>query len=69
MHIAIFDAVNAIEREFEPYRVRLRGWAGGSPHAAAAQAAHDVLVALIPDSTAIYDAALAEQLGEHPRRS
>ena len=26
-HIAMFDAINAIEREFEPYRVRLRpGW-------------------------------------------
>jgi hypothetical protein len=66
LHVAIFDAVNAIEREFEPYRVRLRRSAGGSPEAAAAQAAHDVLAALIPDSTAIYDAALAERLGERP---
>ena len=24
MHIAMFDAINAIEPEFEPYRVRLR---------------------------------------------
>ena len=23
-HIAMFDAINAIERDFEPYRVRLR---------------------------------------------
>ena len=30
MHIAMFDAVNAIEREFEPYRVRLRPGLGGS---------------------------------------
>ena len=30
MHIAMFDAINAIEREFEPYRVRLRPRAGGS---------------------------------------
>src|SRR5688572_18059648 len=50
MHIAMFDAVNAIEREFEPYRVRVRpGW-GGSTRAAAAQAAHDVLVALNPSA-------------------
>ena len=48
MHIAMFDAINAIEREFEPYRVRLRPWAGGSPDAAAAQAAHDVLVVTQP---------------------
>lgn len=65
MHIAMFDAVNAIEREFEPYRVRLQR-VGGSPDAAAAQAAHDVLVALNPSATPTYDAALAEDLGERP---
>jgi hypothetical protein len=65
-HIAMFDAVNAIEREFEPYRVRLRPGAGGSPEAAAAQAAHDVLVALNPSSTAAYDEALAIDLGRRP---
>lgn len=65
MHIAMFDAVNTIEREFEPYRVRLRH-GGGSPHAAAAQAAHDVLVALNPSAAGSYDAALAEDLGDRP---
>jgi hypothetical protein len=65
-HIAMFDAINAIEREFEPFRVRLRPWASGSPEAAAAQAAHDVLVAINPNATATYDAALARQLGTHP---
>ncbi|MGH9309448.1 MAG: vanadium-dependent haloperoxidase [Vicinamibacterales bacterium] len=64
-HIAMFDAVNAIEREFEPYRVRLK-YQGGSPEAAAAQAAHDVLVALNPTATATYDAALATQIGTRP---
>ncbi len=64
MHIAMFDAINAIEREFEPYRVRLRPWAGGSPDAAAAQAAHDVLVAINPSAAATYDAALAADLGD-----
>jgi hypothetical protein len=64
-HIAMFDAVNAIEREFEPYRVRVR-FAFGSADAAAAQAAHDVLVGINPSAAAVYDAALARQLGEHP---
>src|SRR4029453_4884496 len=27
-HIAMFDAINAIERDFEPYRVRLRPRSG-----------------------------------------
>ena len=66
VHIAMFDAINAIEREFDPYHVRLRDRGRGSPEAAAAQAAHDVLVALNPPATAVYDAALARQLGSKP---
>ena len=65
-HIAMFDAVNAIEREFEPYRVRLRPGLTGSPRAAAAQAAHDVLVALNPTAAPVYDEALAADLGHRP---
>ncbi len=64
-HIAMFDAINAIDREFEPYRVRLRS-GSGSPDAAAARAAHDVLVAINPSAAATYDAALAEEIGRHP---
>jgi hypothetical protein len=65
-HIAMFDAIATFERDFERYRVRLRHWNGGSPVAAAAQAAHDVLVAINPAATATYDAALARQLGSDP---
>ena len=65
-HIAMFDAINAIEREFEPYRVRLRPGLWGSAEAAAAQAAHDVLVALNPSASDTYNAALAEDLGDRP---
>ena len=65
-HIAMFDAINAIDREFNPYRVRMRHLGGGSPEAAAAQAAHDVLVVINPGAAATYDAALASQLGTHP---
>ena len=64
-HIAMFDAINAIEREFEPFHVRLQH-TGGSAEAAAAQAAHDVLVTLNPGGAATYDAALARQLGPRP---
>jgi hypothetical protein len=62
-HIAMFDAVNAIERDYAPYLVHLQQEANGSPQVAAAQAAHDVLVALNPAATAAYDALLAQQLG------
>ena len=66
MHIAMFDAINAIEREFEPYRVRLRPGVRGSSTAAAAQAAHDVLVALNPSAVSVYDEALVADLGDRP---
>jgi hypothetical protein len=65
-HIAMFDAINAIERDFEPYRVRLRPGLGGSSQAAAAQAAHDVLVSLNPGAAQAYDEALAADLGDRP---
>ena len=65
-HIAMFDAINALEREFEPYHVRFHHGSGGSPEAAAAQAAHDVLVAIFPSARATYDAALANRIGSDP---
>jgi PAP2 superfamily len=64
MHIAIFDSVNAIERDYSPYRVMVKASSGASQEAAAAQAAHDVLWASIPtaEARAIFDAALAARL-------
>jgi hypothetical protein len=65
MHIAMFDAINSIEREHTPYRVRIRHeGGGGSAQAAAAQAAHDVLTALIGPNQ-LYEDALAARLGDH----
>lgn len=62
-HIAMFDAVNAVAREFAPYRVQFDQPVNGSAPAAAAQAAHDVIVALNPAAKAAYDALLQQQLG------
>jgi hypothetical protein len=67
LHIAMFDAVNAIERVYSPYRVRLRGPHGASPEAAAAQAGHDVLTALYPAQQGTFDALLESQLAGLPR--
>ena len=44
MHAAMYDAVQAIERDYDPYRVTDVPNATGSPIAAAAKAARDVLV-------------------------
>ncbi len=44
---AVHDAVQAIDKRFEPYHVTIAN-ASGSPVAAAAKAAHDVLVNILP---------------------
>src|SRR5580693_5843830 len=49
MHAAIYDAVNALDGSHKPYSVHLTGISPStSQDAAAAQAAHDVLVILYP---------------------
>lgn len=47
MHVAIHDALNAIDRRSRPYAFDLPAKAGASPDAAVAAAARDVLVPLI----------------------
>jgi hypothetical protein len=47
MHVAIHDAVNAIDRRSRPYALDVQADVGASPDAAVAAAARDVLVALI----------------------
>jgi hypothetical protein len=72
LHIAMFDAANAIEREYTPYHARLLAHPAASTEAAAAQAGHDVLVALIPtpEARAAFDAALQARLaGIQPWRA
>ena len=66
LHIAMFDAVNSIERTYVQYVVKVDDSQGASSEAAAAQAAHDVLSALIPGSRSVYDAALAARLATIP---
>jgi hypothetical protein len=64
MHIAMFDAVNAIEGGYRSYTGYIPAARAASTDAAAAQAAHDVLVALLPAQTSNYDAALAARLAK-----
>jgi hypothetical protein len=66
VHVAMFDAVNAIDRSYEPYAAHVHASHGASLEAAAAQAAHDTLTALYPPRQPIYDAALAEDLAGIP---
>src|SRR3954451_2269212 len=47
MHIAIHDALNSIDRRFQPYTFDRQAEPGASPDAAVAAAARDVLVPLL----------------------
>lgn len=60
--VAVFDAVNAIDRSFTPYFAQVHASHGASLEAAAAQAAHDTLVSLVPSLKSTFDAALAADL-------
>src|SRR5215218_10233339 len=66
VHGAVFDAVNGIEGGYAPYLVTRRAPIWASEEAAAAVAAHDVLVSLLPAQQATLDAALASSLAAVP---
>jgi hypothetical protein len=68
VHAAMFDAVNSIVGEFRPYAVE-RSAPGASPDAAAAAAAHFVLVQLYPAQQAMLDAAYTASLSGIPAGS
>jgi hypothetical protein len=58
MHVAMFEAVNAIDRRYSPYTLKLAADKSVSKEAAAASAAHTVLSVVYPDQQANLDAAL-----------
>jgi len=62
LHIAMFEAVNAIDRRYAPYKLNLAAERTTSKEAAAASAAYDILVALYPDQKVDLDATLAASL-------
>ena len=66
LHIAMADAVVAIDRQYRPFHAKLWAPSGASAEAAAAQAGHDVLVSLIPATQAAADTALANRLAQIP---
>src|SRR5262245_50682402 len=64
VQLAIYDAVQAIEKQSEPYYVEIPG-ATGSPEVAAAKAAHDVLVNRFPSQAAALDILYQQYLINH----
>jgi hypothetical protein len=66
LHAAVYDAVNAIAKTNAPYLVHLGAPRHASEPAAAAAAAHAVLVRLYPAEAAALDADLAVSLSQVP---
>jgi hypothetical protein len=64
MHVAMFEAINAIARRYMPFVATIAAPPGASEAAAASQAAHDVLVAQCPVGSATYAGVLASALSE-----
>lgn len=62
LHLAMFEAVNAIERRYTPYKLKLSAERGTSKEAATASAGYHVLLQLHPDQKSRLDAMLAKLL-------
>src|SRR5262245_25032497 len=65
--VAVFEAVNAIERRYAPYRLTLTAERTLSKDAAAAAAAHAALVAFHPERQEALDAAVPGVVAPLPR--
>jgi len=65
VHVAQFEAVNAVVGKYTPYVVNVAA-PGASPEAAAAQAAHDILLRFYPTNQSVLDSELATSLAAVP---
>jgi hypothetical protein len=63
-HAAMHDALNAIDRRYEPYREGVAAAPGALPEAAVAAAAHAALIELMPARKADFDLQFAETLAQ-----
>src|SRR4030095_15308893 len=66
VHVAMFDAINSIDRRYTPYRVQLSAAPGTSREVAASAAAHFALVRLYPDQSKDFDAFYQASLAAVP---
>jgi hypothetical protein len=66
VHVAIYDAVNALDRQHTAYAVALKAMPGASFDAAAAAAAYGVLTKLFWSQTPAFDVALEASLAAIP---
>lgn len=62
LHLAMFEAINAIEKRYAPYQLKLEAESATSRESAASAAAYGILSALYPDQKADLDATLVASL-------
>ncbi|KYG97840.1 hypothetical protein SE91_04150 [Bradyrhizobium sp. DOA1] len=66
LHVAMFEAVNAIDRRYTPYKLDLIADRSTSKEAAAAAAAYNILLTIYPDQKSALDTALHASLSGIP---
>src|ERR1043165_9341900 len=66
MHVAMFDAVNSVDRRYQPYGAAVAAPKDASKEAAAAAAAGGVLLQLFPTDAEDLRAAVSARLGPIP---
>src|SRR5215469_5866693 len=66
VHLAIYNAVNAIHPRYQPYLYSLNAPRGASQEAAVIAAAHRILVNYFPDQQVTLDAQYAQSLASIP---
>ncbi len=64
LHASIHDALNAIDRRYQPYTPGLSAARHASPDAAVAAASREVLVRLLPEQAALVEAAYGRALAD-----
>ena len=62
VQIAVFDALNSIDTEYNPYTATVDGYENASTHAAVAYAAYTTLIDLYPQQAQRLNAVLNEQI-------
>jgi hypothetical protein len=66
VHLAMFEAINAVQQRYTPYAFKGNAPQGASDEAAAAAAAHTVLVKLFPADAPALDTAYGASLAKIP---
>ena len=66
VHVAMFDSINSVLGQYEPFLIKVVGVQGADIDAAVGQAAHDTLASVYHKQSAVFDADLSSWLAQIP---